>query len=333
MKSIFIILSLLVGVLPVIVIIFLFNYYKVYINLKKKNFENSGCVVLNRDKIGDILEHSRPSEYLRIFKSAICDHSLVEGIRYFTNFPFGQEIIIGHDNHRKSFIAHEIGQILTRGIIISDGDMELCADILIRLTDKSQETYYTQLIVWNSMSKLARFQKKDLVKRIGIDYLKDSIAGDFIIGIGVLKFIFNLKSYKDLDDELENIVNDIIFHAIEKGSRNMVAPLVFKLSKSPYFDQAQKRDFMESLPYNIKFNTFLKYLKNLDQGFLQEELSEGLKSLGLQSPPYSKYNTEGEIVQFLLKDFLEEIYVSASYMLYTFNKEEHRNKFLNFLWF
>ncbi len=335
MKIIFIGL-LFLGISPAFVILFLY-IYKLYIDSKIKKFENNGCVVLTWEKIENILAANNISynisKTLNIFKSAVCDHSIIDGIRYYTKLPFGQRIIIAHDNHRKSLIAHEIGKMLVNEKITSNEDLNICADILLNLINNHQIPHYAQLIIWDSLSKLAYFQKMDLIKKIGIDSLKNYIIGDFMRGIAIIKFIFNLKGYKYLDNEMKEFLNEIIFYIIEEGNRTIVALLVFKINKSPYFAQIQKEDFIKHLPKIVKFNTFLKNIDNLYSGFLQEEMIEGLKSLGLQPPLYSRKNTEGKIVQILINNFLEEIYVPISYSAYTFEKEENREKLLDFLWF
>lgn len=320
----------ILAVLPAIGILSLFSY-KFYNDFKKKRFEERGNIVLDRQRIGDIFKQTSPSELLRIFKSAICDHSEVDGLRYYTKSPFGLKIITPHDNHRKAFIAHEIGEMLSKTTILN-GDIEFCGDILFCLTEPFKEKYYTQLIAWNSLSKLAHFQKSNLIEMIGLDYLRNCISSDFIVGTGVIKFIFNIREHIDLDDELINFINDTILYSFEKASLPLLALLVFKLTKSPYFKQSQKRQYMKRLPNDPKFKNFLDHLDILSLGFIKQELSEGLKNLGLQSRPYSQKTTEGEIVRFLIKDLLEEIYVPASYMLHSFDNDDYRQNLTDFLW-
>jgi hypothetical protein len=89
---------------------------------------------------------------------------------------------------------------------------------------------------------------------------------------------------------------------------------------------------MEQLPNDPKFNHFLDHLDILSLGFIKQELSEGLKNLGLQSRPYSQKTTEGEIVKFLIRDLLEEIYVPTSYMLHSFDHDDLRQNLTDFLW-
>ena len=127
MNKLILVLLVLVP-LPAFVLILLF-IFKVYSDFQKKQFEKKGGLVLTRSRIGDMLKHLPPSLAIRIFKSAVCDHSEVEGFTYFTKYPFGIKIFVAHDNHRKAFIAHEIGQIVTRGGI-SQADMDLCLDTL-----------------------------------------------------------------------------------------------------------------------------------------------------------------------------------------------------------
>lgn len=320
----------IIAVLPAIGILSLF-IYKFWNDFKKKRFEGKGNIVLDRKRIGDIFKQTPPSESLRIFKSAICDHSEVDGLRYYTKFPFGLKIITPHDDHRKAFIAHEIGEMLSKMVILN-GDMEFCGDILFCLTKSFNEKYYTQLIAWNSLGKLAHLKKSALLEKIGLDYLKNSISKDFITGIGVMKFIFNLKEHIDLDNASINFINDIILYSFEKASLPLLALLVFKLNKTPYFKQSQKKYYMERLPNDPKFKHFLEHLDILSLGFIKQELSEGLKNLGLQSHPYSQKTTEGEIVRFLIRDLLEEIYVPTSYMLHSFDNDDHRQNLTDFLW-
>ncbi|MGA1842127.1 MAG: hypothetical protein ACMUIU_16020 [bacterium] len=330
MKSILVAGLAIIAVLPAIAILFLF-IYKFYNDFKKRTFEKKGNIVLDRKRIGEVIKESNPSESLRIFKSAICDHSEINGLRYYTKFPFGLKIINPHDNHRKAFIAHEIGEMLAKTVFLN-GDIEFCMDILINLTKSFKEKYYTQIIAWNSLGKLALLDKDVLLEKIGLDYLKTCISRDFITGTGVIKFIFNLKEHIDLDNTSINYINDIIVYSLEKASLPLLALLAFKLNKSPYFKQPQKQDYMKRLPDDPKFNSFLNHLDVLSLGFIKQELSEGLKNLGLQSLPYSQKSTEGEIVRFLIRDLLEEIYIPTSYMLHSFNHDDLRQNLTDFLW-
>ena len=330
MLSILVIGLAVIALLPGIGILALFIYY-IYGLLEAKVFERRGHIVLTRKKIGDILEQKNISETLRIFKSAICEHSKVNGMQYYTKFPFGSKITTAHDNHRKAFIAHEIGEIITRRQILT-GDLKTCSDILLCLAGNSNEKHYTQLIVWDSLSKLVSFEKNVLIEKIGMDNINLLISKDFLSGLAVLKFIFNIKQYKELDKKAVCLIDDIIYCILENGATPLLALLIFKLNKTPYFKHSQKRSFMNVLPNDPKLKSFLEHINNLSRGFTKEELSEGLSNLGLQSPPYSHKTTEGEIVDFLTKDFIEELYVPTSYMLHTFNSKDIRGFVTDFLW-
>lgn len=289
-------------------------------------------MVLTRKKIGAILEEEPPSESLPIFRSAICDHSQVHGIRYYTKFPFGSKITTAHDNHRKAFIAYEIGVMLTTQAL-QDGDLESCSDILFFLARSSNEKHYTQLIVWNSLSRLICFKKnasiEEMVRQDCLDLLS---SRDFLSGLGIIEFIFNIKEYKRLDKKMKGLIDDIIYYALENCATPLLALLLFKLIKSPYFKHSQKLNFMKMVPDDPKLKSFLEHLHNLSRGFTKDELSEGLSNLGLQSPPYSHKTTEGEIVEILSKDFIEDLYVPTSYMLHTFNSNDLRAHETDFLW-
>jgi len=330
MLSLLVIGLAVIALLPALGILSLFVYF-LYGLLKEKIFEKRGHIVLTRKKIREILEQRSLAESLQIFRSAICDHSEVKGMRYYTKFPFGSKITTAHDNHRKAFIAHEIG-VLLKGKILQNGDMGSCSDILLCLVGNSSEKHYTQLIVWNSLSKLFPFEKTALIEKIGLDNLRHLISKDIISGLGVLKFIFNIKQYKGLHKEMVDLIEDIIFYTLENGGTPLLALLIFKLSKSPYFKHSQKMNFMKILPNDPKLKSFLEHMNNLSRGFTKEELSEGLTNLGLQSPPYSHKTTEGEIVDFLTRDFIEELYVPTSYMLHTFNSNDIREYVTDFLW-
>lgn len=330
MLSLLVIGLAVIALLPAIGILSIFIYF-LYGLLREKIFERRGNIVLTRKKIGDILENRTLSESLKIFRSAICDHSEVKGMRYYTKFPFGSKLTTAHDNHRKALIAHEIGVMLSRKII-QNGDLESCNDILLCLVGSFNEKRYTQLFVWNSLSKLVCFERKALIEKIVLDNLNHLISKDFISGLGVLKFIFNIKQYKGLDKKTVDLIEDIICYTLENGATPLLALLIFKLSKSPYFKHSQKMIFMKILPNDAKLKSFLEHINNLSRGFTKEELSEGLINLGLQSPPYSHKTTEGEIVDFLTKDFLEELYVPTSYMLHSFNSNDIREHVTDFLW-
>ena len=322
---------LLVFPLPAFVLILLFGY-KINIDLQKKRFEKKGGLVLTRSRIGDILENLTPSQAVKIFKSAVYDHSEVEGFTYFTKYPFGANLVVAHDNHRKAFIVHEIGQMLARRVIAQE-DIDLCLDILFYLTQYSRETLYTQLLAWNSLSKLIEVQETAL-KRIRIDYLKDCLSKGFVNGLGVVKLVFGLKHFGVLDAGAGNIIKEIFFHIIENEDFPLLALLVYKLSRSSSFNQPQKKYFMNRLPNNLEFNRFLRHMEILSFGFTREELTEGLKSLSLHAPPYSKKSTEGEIVQFLLRDVIEELYVPTAYKMHSYDDwATPRDLSSDFLWF
>ena len=332
MKLIVFIGFIILGLIPVIIIFNLF-LYKLYHNFAEKSFENNKCVILTREKICEVLKKSSPSLSIKIFKSAICDNSEVEGLRYYTKYPFGSQIVTAHDNHRRTIIAHKIGLMLTNGKIMQD-DMDLCADIISCLTNYLKETYYTQLVAWQSLGKLFYFQKEDLIDRITSDYMKTSITRHFQSGIGPIKFIFDIKAYKNLSKRTESFIKDMILFSIKHAAMPLRALLVFKLNKSPYFDQTQKTVYMKNMPKSREFERFLMQMKVLSFGFTQKEMVEGMKNLGLQSPPYSIKSTEGEIVQILLKDFVEEIYVPVSYLMHNYDRwDTPRHQSADFLWY
>lgn len=327
-----ILVLLLIVPLPAFILILLLGY-KMNTDLQKRRFEKKGGLVLTRSRIGEILEHLSPSQAVRIFKSAICDHSEVEGFIYFTKYPFGGSLIVAHDNHRKAFIAHEIGQMLTREVVSQRDDMDVCFDVLFYLTDYSREAFYTQAIAWNSLSKLVDVQETAL-EHIRIDYLKKCISKGLVEGLGVVKFVFGLKHFKVLDAVTANIIKEIFFHVIQLRDFSLIALLVYKLSKSSSFSQSQKKFFMDRLPNNTEFNRFLRHMEILSFGFTHDELTEGLKSFGLKAPPYSKKSTEGEIVRFLLTDFIEEIYVPIAYKKHSYDDWSNpRDLSSDFLWF
>ena len=332
MKLIVLLAFIILGFIPIIIILNLF-LYKLYHNFAEKSFENKNCIVLTREKICDVLEKSSPSQSIKIFKSAICDNSEVDGMKYYTKYPFGSHIVTAHDNHRRAIIAHKIGEMLSNGKINNDC-LDLCADILTCLTNYLKESYYTHLIAWHTLAKLFYFHKKGLREFITIDYMKTSIKRNFQTGIGPIRFIFDIKAYKNIDKKLDDFINEVIIFTMKEAAMPLRALLVFKLNKSLYFDQTQKTDYMKNLPKNREFERFLMQMKVLSFGFTQEELIEGLQDLGLHSPPYSSKTTEGEIVQFLLKDFLEEIYVPVSYLMHNYDRWElPRHQSADFLWY
>ncbi|MGA1794333.1 MAG: hypothetical protein ACMUIL_00620 [bacterium] len=332
MKTIIFVGFILLGFIPIIIILNLF-LYKLYHNFAEKSFENNNCIVLTNEKICDVLENCSPSKSIMIFKSAICDNCEVEGLRYYTKYPFGSNIVTAHDNHRRAIIAFNIGQMLSKGKLDHD-DMNLCADILICLTNYTKETYYTQLFAWQSLVNLFYFQKEALLDRITIDYIKASITRNFQTGIGPIKFIFDIKAHKSMKKNSEDFIKEIILFAIRHAAMPLRALLVFKLNKSPHFDQTQKTEYMKNLPKNREFERFLMQMKVLSFGFAREELEEGIKNLGLQPPPYSSKTTEGEIVQLLLKDFIEEIYVPVSYLMHNYDRWDiPRHQSGDFLWY
>lgn len=325
-----ILILLIIVPLPALILILLLGY-KINTDMQKRRFEKKGGLVLTRSRIGDILKHLSPSKAVRIFKSAVCDHSEVEGFAYFTKYPFGGSLIVAHDNHRKAFIAHEIGQMLTKEVI-PQKNMDVCLEILFSLTELSREAYYTQAIAWNSLSKLVDVQETAL-EHIQIDYLKKCISKGLVESLGVIKFVFGLKHFKVLDAVTANIIKEIFFHVIKSGDFSLIALLVYKLSKSSSFSQSQKKFFMDRLPNNTEFNRFLRHMEILSFGFTHDEVSEGLNSFGLKSSPYSKKSTEGEIVRFLLTDYIEEIYVPISYKKHSYDDwSTPRDLSADFLW-
>lgn len=330
MKVIFLLLLVIIP-LPAFVLIFLFAY-KMNTDLQKNQFEKKGGIVLNRSRIGDVLENFTPSLAIKIFKSAVCDHSEIEGFTYHTKYPFGANIVVAHDNHRKAFIANAIGQMLEEEIVPQE-ELDSCLDILIYLTNYSREAYYTQLIAWNSLSKLVE-QKKAALERIEINYLKDCLLKNLVPGIGVIKFVFGLKYFKVLDAVTGNIIKEIFFHVIKRRDFPLLALLVYKLSKNPNFNLSQKKYFLDRLPNDSDFNRFLRHMEIFSFGFTRKELTEGLKNFGFKPPPYSKKNTEGEIIQILLKDFIDEIYVPMAYIMHSYDDWEiPREQSSDFLWF
>ena len=164
--------------------------------------------------------------------------------------------------------------------------------------------------------------------------MQKSIKRNFLTGIGVVRFIFDIKAFKGLDSWTEDFIKDITFFSIKNAAIPLRALLIFKLNKNPHFDQTQKANYMRSLPKSREFDRFLMQMKVLSFGFTQEEVIEGLKNLGLQSPLYGAKTSEGEIVQFLVEDFIEEIYVPTSYLMHNYDRWDlPRNQSADFLWY
>lgn len=322
---------ILIVLLPALAIAF-FLIYKFYLDLKKKEFEIQGGIVLTCDRLRDILERLSPSMCLMIFRSAICDHEEIEGKRYYTQFPFGAIMVIGHDNHRRSFIAYKVGQIITKSMI-PRRDLDLCAEILLELSDYQTEPYYTQLFVWDSLGALLQFQKMRLIQEIGPEYLQECLKVNFLTGLGVLRFIFKIDFRQESDPKVKKLIEEILIFTLEEGSLPLIALTIYKIGHSPYFDLEEKRALAEFFPDHSEINRFLMNMEHLSLGYTQEELKEGLISLGFQPPPYSLNSTEGEIIGFLLSDFLDELYVPSSFVLRTFDSERPRQDNFDFLWY
>lgn len=326
MKTLLFFVLATIAVFPAVAIIILFAY-KLYNDFRQGRFEKGGNMVLTRERIGDTLKRATPSESLRIFKSAICDHASVDGVRYYTRFPFGSKLITAHDHHRRAFIGHEIGEMVKKSAMLN-GDLSFCTDILLCLSDCFKEKYYTQLFAWNSLSRVAYLHPWETTEAIGIDYIKECLAKDFLTGIGALKFVMNLNQA----NECRDFVGEMTRYVIEHADLPVVALLTFELSRNASFARSQKKYIMKRLPDDPKFISFLTHMDALHLGFTRDELSEGLRNLGLQPRPYSPKTTEGEIVRFLVTDYLEEIYVTSSYVLHSFNSDDLRQHLTDFLW-
>ncbi|MGA1825612.1 MAG: hypothetical protein ACMUIP_13215 [bacterium] len=319
--SIFILGSVLFMILAIVIACYKSHYDKVV-----GRFEKKGNKILTWQEIETLVEETTDQceHILHIFYSALIDHAPINGIRYYTLFPNSMFSTLDcNDGHRKSLIAHWIGEIAKTGELL-DCQVDMAVTILKHLTDPQREYFYTQLIAWNSLSHIAYCKKPLLGEAIKKEELLKSLTNKGTQSIGAQKFLFSLLTREELDAELEQGITDIIIQIFNSKNALVKALLYYKIRTSSCLQDDKKNYLLKhaQLPSHVK-----NYMMKIDYCAYKhtlEELTIGLKNLGISNPPYIRPSSEARIASILLDDCLLEVGMPVS--LYLFNPDEATDK-------
>ncbi|MGA1867548.1 MAG: hypothetical protein ACMUJM_03265 [bacterium] len=309
-----------------IVVAIILVWYKTHHDKIVDRFERKGNKILTWEDIDNICKEKdyQCQNVMKIFHSATVSHSPVDGIRYYTRYPYSIfRVFTGHDGHRRTLIANRIGEIAEEGKLPLD-QMDTSVSILKRLINPQREFNYTQLIAWNSLSKVAchcmpllgdTIKKKDLLK---------CLAKKGIGSIGAQKFLFTLITKKDLDNKLENDIKKIIDFIFAIDNFTIKAILYYKIKTSSRLEKEKQDQLLKGVKISPRLGDFIMKFDHFSYGYTMEELTIGLKNLGFCDPPYFRDTSEARIVHTLLKDCLIEIGMPGA--IYLFDEKRLNTK-------
>ena len=304
-----------------------------YLNRVDKHiekFEKKGNKILTWQIIDNLCKKNADSnsksisKLIDIFYSAVIDHSKIDGIKYYTKYPYSIfQIFAGHDGHRRSFICMCLDKIIQNNKL-PDSHFDKVVEILLRLTNSFREYSYTQLLAWNSLSNIASvkdpvfgtfIQKQDLLKRL---------AKKGISGIGAQKLVFTLLARCDLDSKLREDIDEIIKYIFNLKHFTLKAISYYKIKTASYLTEDEKSAILKGLKLSSRLHNVIKEIDQFSYGYSMDDITIGLKNLGICSPPYDKSSSEGRIVSKLVEESMTEICLPA--FIYHFNGSRVKNR-------
>ncbi|MGA1823540.1 MAG: hypothetical protein ACMUIP_02675 [bacterium] len=309
-------IAFIVGSILFIIIAIAIASFKSNHDTMVKRFENKGNKILTWAMINDLCkgQDCNCRRVMEIFHSAIIDHSPIDGIRYFTKYPYSIfRLFTGHDGHRRALIAHWIGDI-TQKDSIDDDQIDMAVSILRRMTDSYREYSYTQLIAWNSLAKIAYHKKPLLGNTITMKELLKSLSKDGIESIGAQILVFHLLNQDTPNNE--NDLQRIIKHIFSLDNFALKATLYSKIMLSTSLPEDKKARLFKGITISRRMADLIRSFEYFSSGYTVEELSIGLKNIGICAPPYDRQSSEGRIVSILLKECLMEVCMPAAIYLF-----------------
>lgn len=151
--------------MPFSLSLYLYNKYMHKVNLAFAQ-ENKA---LSQADINSLLEQEDRSKAIRIFYSAVVDHSPIDGVPYYLNYPVNG--IFYHDGHKKAVIAEGI---CSYDWVRDKNNVEDALMVLDKFIDPEKNGGYVQVIAWNALGKLAQcfpeiltMKKKQLLSAFG----------------------------------------------------------------------------------------------------------------------------------------------------------------------
>ncbi|MGA1869568.1 MAG: hypothetical protein ACMUJM_13600 [bacterium] len=304
-----------------------FASYYTHHNKVIKRFERKGNKILTLSIIDDLCKEEDEDcrSVMKIFHSAIVNHTSVDNIRYYTKYPYSIfSSFIDHDGHRRALIAKRIGELVQKDKLLDD-EVVLAVSVLKQLTNSSREYSYTQLIAWNSLSKIDCYKKPLFDIHIKKKELLKSLARKGAGSIGAQKFVFNALEKKEMHaDSLEKDIKDFIHYIFNIDNFTVKALLYYNIQRSSLLRKEKKEQLLEGIKIPKRLDNFIKDFDYFSYGFKREELIIGLKNMGICAPPYVKHTSEGRIAAVLIEECLMEVCMPIA--IYSYDDSRVKDK-------
>ncbi|MGA1824469.1 MAG: hypothetical protein ACMUIP_07365 [bacterium] len=309
-----------------IIIAVAFASYKSHHDKIVERFKRKGNKILTWEDINDLctMKDNQCQHVMEVFNSAIITHAPIDGIRYYTKYPHSIfSVFAGHDGHRRTLIADWVGEAARNGKL-PDDHVDMAVNILKKLTNSHREYSYTQLVAWNSLSKIACSRKPLLGENIKKKEILKILAKKGTGSIGAQKLVFTLINREDLDEKMKNDCKKIVDFIFAIDNFTVKAILYYKIKISSHLDEEQKATLLKGVKLSPRLCDFIIKLDYFSYGFTMEELKIGLKNFGMYDPPYVRSSSEAWIVSLLIKDCLIEIGMPGA--TYLFDKKRLKEK-------
>ncbi len=228
---------------------------------KKELGENA--VILSDKQIQELFLGNINSKSIKLLKSAVIDHSEVDGLKYYTKNPYEVgDVLVNHDNYRKAEIAYGLGNVARK---IPDDSIDDAVEILYNLTNH-KEKIYVNTLAWNSLGEFV-YRKPELFD----EKIKEEFSQNVGNAIGGLLYI---NKYKKVHHEKASaLMNEIL--ANSKADVNALIYYYLRLNK------IEHKDFN---PSNNQVSKFINALKER-YVFDQSDFNMGLKTIEIGNPP------------------------------------------------
>ncbi|MGA1824332.1 MAG: hypothetical protein ACMUIP_06660 [bacterium] len=292
-----------------------------------ERFEKKGNKILDAQMIENFgnTRDCHPDKLIQIYKSAIIDHSEVDGIKYYTKYPFSPfQVLVKNDVHNRALIAHQIGEIIQKSLLSQD-QVDSAIEILKKLKNPHYEYRQTQLIAWNSLSKAVEAKIPLLGIHIQMEDLLKSIASPGIENIGAQKVVFSLLTQEELREHEEQELKEIVSYIFNQQNFNIKAILYYKILTTSLIHEDRKQRLLKDIQIPHRLATFIQ-TDYFSPEYSTEEIIFALENIGMTNPPFVATSSEARIAFILINECLLELCIPALIYLSNPQKLAQKNK-------